>query len=298
LIRDSVLPYAWMLSGALAFATMGALVHALGTSCDWQIVALARTALALVFAILLAIGGGAQLVFLHPRTLWMRSIAGSISLVCTFYALPRLPVADVLTLTNVFPVWVALLSWPLLREVPTRQAWIAIALGLTGVVLVEQPHFAPDHAGAAAPAIAALIGSFTTAIAMLGLHRLQGIDPRAIVAHFSGVALVVCLASLVLVPNHALESSHFDGFSLVLLLGVGVCATIGQLFLTKAFAAGPPAKVSVVALSQVGFAVIFDVLVWKHSFSLITVAGMVLVMAPTAWLLVGQGMAAGGDLDL
>ena len=38
-----------------------------------------------------------------------------------------------------------------------------------------------------------------------------------------------------------------------MLLTVGVCATVGQLFLTKAFRAGPPAKVSVVALTQAGF---------------------------------------------
>jgi drug/metabolite transporter (DMT)-like permease len=292
---NPVLPYLWMLCGAVAFSGMGALTHALATSCDWLVVAIARTALALIFAIVLTLAGGAQLVFLHPRTLWMRSIAGSVSLICTFYALPRLPIADVLTLTNVFPVWVALLSWPVLGEAPTWQAWIAIALGLTGVALVQQPHFSLEE-HAAAPAVAALVASFSTAVAMLGLHRLREIDPRAIVAHFSAVALAVCLLSLLLLPNHAWGASHFDGASLGMLAGVGVCATIGQLFLTKAFAAGPPAKVSVVALTQVGFAVLLDIFVWHHSFSPVTVVGMVLVMAPTAWLLLSQREAAAGDL--
>ena len=85
---------------------------------DWQLIAAARAGLALVFAALLAWFGGVRLVFLRPRTLWMRSIAGSISLVCGFYALSRMPVADVLTVTNMFPIWVALLSWPLLGQAP------------------------------------------------------------------------------------------------------------------------------------------------------------------------------------
>lgn len=285
-----------MLCGAVAFSAMGALAHALGTHCDWLVVAISRTALALIFATVLTLAAGAQLVFLHPWTLWMRSIAGSISLVCTFYALPRLPIADVLTLTNVFPVWVALLSWPLLREAPTKQAWIAIVLGLTGVVLVQQPHFSLQQSGAA-PAIAALVASFTTAVAMLGLHRLRFIDPRAIVAHFSAVALIVCLLSLLLLPHHAWGASpQMDSTAIAMLLGVGVCATVGQLFLTKAFAAGPPAKVSVVALTQVGFAVLLDIFVWHHTFSPLTVLGMFLVMAPTAWLLLSQQEAAAGDL--
>ena len=50
LMPNSILPYGWMLLAAVAFATMGTLIHALGPSCDWQIIALSRTALALVFA--------------------------------------------------------------------------------------------------------------------------------------------------------------------------------------------------------------------------------------------------------
>ena len=68
------------------------------------------------------------------------------------------------------------------------------------------------------------------------------------------------------------------------------------MFLTKAFAAGPPAKVSVVALTQVGFAMLFDVLVWHHEFSAMTLVGMALVMAPTAWLVVSQGWPQVDDL--
>ena len=274
------------------FRSWRALTHALGETCDWQIIAAIRTGLALIFATLLTLHAGARLVVWRPRTLWIRSIAGSVSLVCTFFALTRLPVADVLTLTNVFPIWVAILSWPLVGEVPAKETWMAITVALIGVVLVEQPHLDDDKL----PALLALLSSFSTAISMLGLHRLHNVDPRAIVAHFSAVALIVCLASLAIFPNTALASSHFDYTSLTMLLGVGLSATIGQLFLTKAFAAGPPAKVSVVALTQVGFAMIFDAVVWRHSFSVITLVGMVLVMAPTAWLVVSQGRPQVDDL--
>jgi drug/metabolite transporter (DMT)-like permease len=282
-----------MLFGAMAFSVMASLTHALAGSCDWQIIAITRTALALTFATILTLAAGAKLVFWGPRALWVRSIAGSVSLVCTFYALTRLPVADVLTLTNIFPIWVALLSWPLLGEAPGRGAWIAIGCGLAGVALVAQPHLTED---AKLPALVALASSFSTSISMLGLHRLPHIDPRAIVVHFSGISLLVCLASVLLIPNTALANSHFDRGTLLMLLGVGICATIGQVFLTKAFAAGPPAKVSVVALTQVGFGMLFDVLVEHHTFSPMSRLGVVLVMAPTAWLLISQGRLQIDDL--
>jgi len=277
-----------MLFGAMAFSVMAALIHALGPRFDWQVIAATRAGLSFVLAAGLTLHAGSKLVLWNPRTLWVRSIFGSISMICTFFALTRLPVADVLTLTNVFPVWVAVLSWPLLGELPGREAWIAIAIALVGVVLVQQPHM---HT-ARLPAMVALGSSFCTAISMLGLHRMQGVDPRAIVTHFSGVAFFACLASWWIFPNQAIASDGditFQGSSLLMLLAVGIFATTGQIFLTKAFAAGPPAKVSVVALTQVGFGMLFDILVWQHAFHWTTLLGMALVTAPTAWLLISQG---------
>jgi drug/metabolite transporter (DMT)-like permease len=180
-----------------------------------------------------------------------------------------------------------------LGEAPSRDAWAAIALGMVGVVLVAQPHVTQE---AKLPALAALTSSLSTSISMLGLHRLQGIDARAIVVHFSAVSLAACLACLLMRPLTALAASHFEPATIWMLLGVGVCATIGQLFLTKAFAAGPPAKVSVIALTQVGFGMLFDVVVEQHSFELVSRVGIVLVMAPAAWLLVTQGRLQTDDL--
>src|SRR2546427_274782 len=71
--------------------------------------------------------------------------AGSISLVCPFYCLPRLPVSEVLTLTNIYPMWVPLLAWPLYKEPPSAQVWLSLASSLTGVVLIQQPHFAEGN---------------------------------------------------------------------------------------------------------------------------------------------------------
>src|SRR5258707_193050 len=79
---------------------------------------------------------GARLVF-WPWRLWVRSVAGSCSMVCTFFAFAKLPAADVLTLTNTFPIWVAVLSWPLYGRPPGGKMLLAIGVGVLGVVLVE-----------------------------------------------------------------------------------------------------------------------------------------------------------------
>src|SRR5437868_1945044 len=113
-IQSALRPYLWMLLGSFSFAWMGILAHEVGEVYDWQVIAIIRCAVPLGIVGCLAVTSGVKLVFLRPSVLWMRSLAGSFSLIGTFYALPLLPVADVFTLVNIFPIWIALLSWPLL----------------------------------------------------------------------------------------------------------------------------------------------------------------------------------------
>ena len=291
--RSGLLPYLWMLLGAAFFACMSALAYALKDEVDWQWIAIARTGLAMVFAATMATIARKRLVFFRPAKLWMRSIAGSVSLVCGFYAMTHYPVSEVLTLTNMFPLWVAILSLPLLGEWPPMDVWPALLLGLVGVALIQQPQFGQGHIAVAA----AICSSFTSAIALIGLHKVREIDPRAIVAHFSAVALACCIAALFVFPRqHALS---LDARTVLLLLGVGASATVGQLFLTMAFAAGPPARVSVVGLSQVGFMMLLEILFWHRTFGGFTLLGILLVMAPTAWtLLRGSSQAKIREIPL
>ena len=287
IFRSAALPYLCMLLGAASFAVMAMFTVALKEQVDWQWIAIARTGLAMTFAAIMATAAGKQLVFFRPRKLWMRSIAGSISLVCGFYAMTHYPVSEVLTLTNMFPLWVAVLSLPLLGQWPSLDVWPAVLLGVAGVVLIQQP-FGPPVAGAVIggsqiAVAAAIVSSFTSAIALIGLHHVREIDPRAVVVHFSAVALACCVGSLFLFPtSHPIS---LDVRTLALLLGVGISATIGQLFLTIAFAIGPPARVSVIGLSQVGFTMVLEMIVTHRSFNTVTLLGIALVLGPTAWTL-------------
>jgi len=273
--------YAAMLWGALAFALMGALGHLAGERCSWQLVAVARTSLALVFSLLFAVAMGVRLVFFRPATLWVRSLAGSVGILCSFYSLTHLPVSTSLTLSNTVPVWVALLAWPLLGYRPTAQIWLASLTAVAGVVLVQRPHLA----GGNLAGLAALAHAFCLAVGMLGLNRLGGVDPRAVVAHFAGVSTCVCMVYFLVSGAHVVAGQLGDGALVALLVGVGITGTVGQLGMTRAFALGHPSKVAIVGLTQIVFACLLDLIIWERQFDALTLCGMLLVVAPTAWLL-------------
>src|SRR5262249_6953310 len=273
-------PYAWMLCGCFSFAWMSEFAHQLGKlDCDWRIVALARSSLAFFFATTLAVACGARLVFWKPGILWLRSCAGSLSLLCTFFALTRLRTSEVLPLTNTFPIWAALLSWPLLRVRPGLPVWAAAGCGVLGILLIQRPSFeGVPGAGVAVPL--ALGAAMLSAVAMLGLHRLKELHPWAIVVHFSGVATLFVLGACLFGPRPPVEQA-LDGEHLRLLLGIGATATVGQLCLTRAFTMGQPARVSVVGLTQIVFALGLEVGFGGSPFDDATrLAGIGLVVAP------------------
>ncbi len=275
-------PYLWMLCGAFAFTVMSTLAHLVRDRFPWQAIAIGRSSVPFLVTGLSALLMGGQLVVFGPRALWLRSLAGSTSLVCTFFALTRLPVADALTLTNLFPIWVALLSWPLLRQRPGAFTWGCVVCAVFGVMLILQPHSPEGNLAT----LTALIASFTSALAMIGLHRVQGVDTRAIVWHFSAVSLIFAGLAMGLLPGRIpVEPQPQTWVSWVELLGVGASATIGQLCLTKAFTLGVPSRVAVVGLSQVGFALVFEVILEDRHYDGSSLLGMMLVVAPTAVLL-------------
>jgi drug/metabolite transporter (DMT)-like permease len=267
--------------GSFSFSVMGAFAHAIADRCDWQVVATARSTLILLLVGGLALWNRTGLVFFRPARLWLRSLAGSISLICTFYSFMYLPVSSVLTLTNLFPIWVGVLSWLTLGKPPSVRVWMAIAFSILGVILIQKPELGEQRIAF----WVALSGSFFTAAAMLGLHRLHDVNPKAVVVHFSLVSLVFCFLAFCFFPRITRPSALDEVSTWIHLIGVGLSASVGQLLLTKAFATGDPAKVSVVGLTSVVFALLLDLFFTNHHLEGQTLLGMSLILLPTAWVM-------------
>jgi drug/metabolite transporter (DMT)-like permease len=285
-----VRPYVWMVCSCGWFSAMSLLTSSLGRErCPWQTLVTARSIIACLIALFVALGRGVPLVAVGPKALWLRSIAGSMSMLTTFYALANLNASMVLTLTMTFPVWVAVLSWPMVGERPSRSVWIAIVVSLIGVTLVLLPHaFEPgkDTTFRWLPALCAIAASVFTAIAMLGLNQLKAIKPLAVVVHFSAVATVFAALTFLFFDRVDGPSGFQTLGSTFRLIGIGVTAMIGQVFLTLAFSSGSATKVSVIGLTQVLMVMFAEALLgMERRIGPLDIVGTVLVMGATGWLL-------------
>lgn len=285
------MPYLWMLIGSFFFAAMGLLIESLGTEFSFAWIATIRSAVATLIAVGMVLYVRAKFVVWRPASIWMRSLAGCSAMLCLFFAMTHYDVAVVLSLSSMYPIWVAILGWPMLGQLPSRDTWLALTVSTVGMWLIyssatgpasfsgEHSHYLPQIA-----LPLATLASMFSAVALIGLHRVKEIDSRAVVTHFSAVSTLLSLLLWLLMPVQSMNVEPDNG-SLVRLVAVGVAAVLGQLFLTKAFAAGRPARISVIGLSQVAFAAIYKWFFEGRIPSSVGVLGMLLVIGATVWVM-------------
>ena len=270
---------------------MGLLIESLGREYSFAWIATIRSAVATMIAVGMVLYARTDFVVLRPASLWMRSLAGCSAMLCLFFAMTHYDVAVVLSLSSMYPIWVAILGWPMLGQIPSRDTWLALSVSTLGMWLIYASATGPatfndehSHYLAQVAIPLAALASMFSAVALIGLHRVKELDPRAVVTHFSAVSTLLSLVLWLCTPMQSM-SSESNSSSLVRLVAVGVAAVLGQLFLTKAFAVGRPARISVIGLSQVAFAASYKWIFEGRIPSGVGVAGMLLVVGATVWVM-------------
>jgi drug/metabolite transporter (DMT)-like permease len=243
----------------------------------WSEIASTRFLIGAMIAFGLAKYRGSSLRITDRPNTWRRSVFGTLAAVCTFYALSsnRIAVGDAATLTATAPIFVALLSGPLLGERVGGRVALAIVLGFAGILAVVRPSL-----DIALPVAAiATIGAGFYALAMIWLRKIgPGETHEAVVLHFSLVALAITTALAIPVWEWP------DWRSGLFLLGVGLTGGGGQMAMTRAYSLHRAAPIT--ALSGLG-------IVLTHSLA-IPVFGD----RPTGWQVAGSLLVIGASLLL
>lgn len=275
----------WMVLAQLCFAGMNVCTRLGAAHLPWSEIAAARFLIGGLVAVGLATARGVSLRVTDRPGTWRRSVFGTLSAIGTFYALssPSIGLGDAATLSATAPIFVALLSGPLLGEAVGRRVGLAVTLAFAGITLLLRPSFDV----AAFVALVATVGAFFYALAMIWLRKIgPGESHEAVVLHFS---LVGCATMLALsLPRWEWP----DAESGLYLLGAGLGGGGAQLAMTRAYSLHRAAPVT--ALSNLG--IVFTYLLALPVFPARPggwqIAGSLLVIAAT--ILVGSGSRTAG----
>jgi drug/metabolite transporter (DMT)-like permease len=227
--------------------------------------------LIIMYAIVLQRGG--SMITTHLKGHLWRGISGTIALLLFFYCITVLPLATAVTLNYTSPLFLAMLLVFVFKERFHPPLTIAILLGFVGMVLLLHPTLERNQL---TTGLLGITSGFFAGIAMLKVRELglSGEPEWRTVFYFS---LIASLASgvLMLFDNTHSISLH-NG---LILLGMGSCATLAQLALTRAYSTGKTLTASSLSYSAVVFATLFGIGLWDEKLALSSWIGMALIIS-------------------
>jgi drug/metabolite transporter (DMT)-like permease len=277
----------YMVAAVFVFATVNALVK-------WEVqtypvteVVFFRCLCALIpCSLLIATHGG----FASLRTAklgehFTRAIAQFGSMFCIFTAFSMMPLADAVAITFSNPLFLTVLSIPLLGEKVGRHRWAAVLVGFVGVLIMTQPGAGILNAGALFALANAAIGAFvTTAIRRMSLTE----APTTLVAYQIGFN---ALFSALLVPFGWVTPTLADA-AIMSLIGLG--SGVGQYWWTQAFRLAPSAVNAPFTYTAMVWAVLFGYLLWGDVPSTALVSGAAVVVGSGLYILYREALRRQG----
>ncbi|MBR5649483.1 DMT family transporter [Pseudobutyrivibrio sp.] len=208
-----------------------------------------RNSVALIVAVSVIIRSKEKIVVGKGNRLglFLRCFFGTTGVICNFYAIDRLGIADANMLNKLSPFFAILLSIVILKEIPNKFDIITTIIAFIGALFIIRPTGAVSSFF---PAIMGLIGGFGAGAAYVFVRKISnnGVKTPVIVASFSLFSCVVTLPFLIF--DYTPMSLKQLGF----LVLAGVAASLGQFSITTAYKYAPAKEISVFDYTQVIFA--------------------------------------------
>lgn len=222
----------------------------------------------------------------HPWWTLTRTIAAVITGVSAFYAFSTLPLAQVYAILFAAPLLITILAIPILGEVVRIRRWIAVIVGLSGVIIVLQPGATPFGLGHLAALAAAVCGSFASIIV-----RKIGRDERtAVMMLYPMVANFVIMGAALPFVYKPVPIEEFG-----MMASIAVMGFAGALCLIAAYKSGEAVIVAPMQYSQILWASVFGALFFNETIDRNTAIGAAVIIASGLYIVLRESRGGGSD---
>jgi drug/metabolite transporter (DMT)-like permease len=206
----------------------------------------------------------------------VRGVLGIVIVSAFTLGVRRLPLAEAYSLFFVAPILITALSAAILKDRVEPARWLAVAVGLAGVLVVLRPTGAGVVTLGGLAVLAAAAGYAVSAIIVRILGRTDSADSLVL---WPSVMMSVG-ATAAAVPGWVeVQSNHAT-----VLAGIAVSGFIGQIALTEAFRESEPSAVAPFEYTAMAWGLTVDWVLWKT--------------LPDAWTWLGAAIIIGTGIHL
>ena len=265
-----------MLASTVSFGLMAVLIRLVSSRLSTAEIAFFRNLFGLL-ALLPLLWRGAPGVF-RTRQLpryFVRSAIGIGSMLCGFWAIGHLPMAQAISLSYSTPLFVTILAAIWLGEVVRRRRWTAVLLGFAGVLVIVRPGTEGFSAGSLVAVAAAVLSS----VVAIQIKQLSRVDPPDTIVFWTYVFWV----PLSLLPA-LFEWQWPQGTTWLWLAAIGVFGTGGQLLWTRALKLGEVSALTPISFMQLPLVAALAWLLFDEEINRWTVLGAAIIFAANAYI--------------
>lgn len=282
--RDISAGIGWMVLTGILFVCVTGIVRYLGSDMPAIEAAFIRYAigLALVFPVLL------RLVRARPekdvmKLYAVRGLVHGIAVMLWFYAMARVPIAEVTAIGYVAPIFVTIGAAMFLGERLHLRRVAGVLAGFVGTLIIIRPGFEEVNIGQLAQLTAAPLFAASFILAKKLTSR---VDPGMIV----GMLSLFC--TLVLLPGAILQWRTPTLEELLWLTLTAVFATAGHYTLTRAFRAAPITVTQPFAFLQLLWAILLGIVLFDEQLDIFVVLGGALIVIAVTYISHREAVAA------
>ena len=266
----------WMLVTGLCFIMVTALVKYMGPRLPAAEAAFLRYAMGLVF-LLPAINAlrSAHLTRRHWSLFALRGIFHSMGVMLWFFAMTRIPIAEVTAMNYLAPIYVTIGAAIFLGERLAARRIVAVCLGLLGAAIILRPGFREVSMGHLAMLFAALVFAGSYLLAKILADEVKPAVVVAMLSIFVTIGLAPFALSVWIMPTW---------HEITILAGVAFFATAGHYTMTLAFAAAPVTVTQPVTFLQLIWATALGAIMFDEAIDIWVVIGGFVILGSVTFI--------------
>lgn len=209
----------------------------------------------------------------HPWLVLVRTLAGVVAMSSAFYSFKTLPLAEVYALLFATPLLITAFSVPILGETVGLRRWLAVGVGLCGVMVILRPGYGEFQLGH----LTAIVAAVGSAITSLVVRKIGAEERSAVLILFPMLANTAGMAILLPFVYQPMPLSDLGSLALV-----GGLVVVAQVFIIEAYRRANAAQVAPLQYSQIIWATLFGMLFFDET--------------PDKWVAIGAAITIGSGL--
>lgn len=202
--------------------------------------------------------------------LFARCFCGTLGLICNFYAIDKIGLADANILNKLSPFFAIIFSIFILKEKANKVEWFCVITAFAGALFVIKP---TGNINMVYSLIGAL-GGLGAGIAYTFVRKLGKKGER-------GPIIVFCFSMfscITILPFLIMSYKPMTVVQTLILIGAGLGAAGGQFTITAAYTKAPAKEISVYDYTQILFAAMWGFIFYEELPDWLSITGYVIII--------------------